>query len=104
MLKSAPNAAIFKTIMTSANKYIPIVRPIAICIPRTHISQIIRVFFSQMKTGYPVSIRQIEIPRAGRKYFHLTRISGGIMLKGGRDLADMCSRNAYRDRSYDGDV
>src|SRR6266436_3470899 len=46
-----PNAARFITIMTSANRYSPIVNPIAACIAKIQPSQIQRVLFNQMKTG-----------------------------------------------------
>jgi hypothetical protein len=46
-----PSAAKFSTIITSANRYIPIVSPIAACIAKMQASQKNRVFLIQMKTG-----------------------------------------------------
>ena len=46
-----PNAARFSTIITRANRYIPIVSPMAACIAKMQTSQKNRVFFIQMKTG-----------------------------------------------------
>ena len=46
-----PNAARFSKIMTRANRYIPIVSPMAACITKMQTSQRNRVFFIQMKTG-----------------------------------------------------
>ena len=45
------NAARFSTIITRANRYSPIVSPIAACIAKMQTSQKNRVFFIQMKTG-----------------------------------------------------
>ena len=38
------------------------VRPIPTCIPQMQISQIFRVLLFQIKNGYPISSRQINIP------------------------------------------
>jgi hypothetical protein len=43
-----------------------------------------RVRLGQMKSEYPVSMMQTEIPITGKKYFQETTTSGEIMLKGGR--------------------
>src|SRR5439155_21306904 len=83
-IKAEPKAATLRMIIMSANRYIPIVTPIAMCIPQMQISQIFRVLSFQIKNEYPISKRQTNIPATGNRYFHLTRISGSIMLKGGR--------------------
>jgi hypothetical protein len=46
-----PNAARFSIIITRANRYIPIVSPIAVCIAKMQTNQRNRVFLIQMKTG-----------------------------------------------------
>ena len=79
-----PNAATLRTIMTSAKRYIPMVTPIPTCIAQMQISQIFLVLLCQIKNGYVISKRQINIPATGNRYFHLTSISGSTMLKGGR--------------------
>src|SRR5712692_2068757 len=77
-------AATFRTIMITAKRYIPIVSPIATCVPQMHANQIARVRRCQMKNGYPISKMQMHAPATGKRYFHLTSISGAITLKGGR--------------------
>jgi hypothetical protein len=46
-----PKAATFKTIITRANKYIPIARPIAAWIAKIQTNQNKRVFLIQMNNG-----------------------------------------------------
>jgi len=49
--KPGPKAAMFNTIITQANRYIPIINPIPACKANTPTNQISRVFRGQMKTG-----------------------------------------------------
>ena len=73
--------------MTSAKAYNPIASPIARCIVIIATSQTVRVFRSQIKSGYPVSKRSTEILRIGNKFFHAISVSGGSKLNGGRTNA-----------------
>src|SRR4030095_556205 len=82
--KAPPNAATLRTIITSAKRYIPIIKPIPACIAQMQLNQILRVLLLQMKKGYPISNTQINIPATGNRYFHLTKASGSITLNGGR--------------------
>src|SRR4029079_2841020 len=84
MLIPMPNAARFSTIITRANRYIPIVSPIAACIVKMHTNQKNRVFFIPIKNGYPISIRQIKIPRIGSAYLNRINMSGERRFNGGR--------------------
>jgi hypothetical protein len=79
-----PNAARLRTIMMRAKRYIPIMSPLPACIAQMQISQIFRVLLFQMKKGYVISKRQINIPATGNRDFHRSSISGSMTLKGGR--------------------
>src|SRR3954451_1495480 len=65
--KSAPNAAAFRMIMINANEYKPIRNPIQTCIMTILTSQIPRVSFGQIKTGYKTSSMQIKMPTKGKR-------------------------------------
>ena len=54
--------------MIRAKRYIPIARPIAMCIPQMQISQMFRVLLSQIKNGYPVSRIQMKTPAIGNAF------------------------------------
>src|SRR5260370_27924461 len=57
MIRRPPRSTLFPyttLFRSSANRYIPIVTPIAKCIPQMQISQTFRVFSFQIKNGYPI--------------------------------------------------
>src|SRR5262245_52163156 len=83
-IRLGANAATLRMIMTSAKRYIPMVKAIPACSVQIQINQNIRVLLPQIKNGYPISNTQVHIPATGKRYFHLTSSSGSTILKGGR--------------------
>ncbi len=55
-----------------------------------------RVLVFQIKNGYPISNSEIKIRATGKRYFHVMKISGSMMLKGGR----MGARHTFEPSQY----
>ena len=77
------NPAEFKTIIMNEKRYKPIVSATMRCIPTMQLNQILRVILGQMKTGYPISKRQMPMPKSGKRYADEATTFGETKLKGG---------------------